>query len=281
MWNEISRAAAQPSAWIWAKSNEARGWHPLAAHMVDTVHVAQRLWDGWLAPATRHWLAQLLGNEGATRSYFTWFAGCHDLGKASPAFQIQVSWLADQLHDVGMPLASALPERARAPHTKVSAATIGPLLCTRFGWDLRRALVPAAIVGGHHGWLPEAGLSRALAQRPELYGWSENSDDPWMATRACPFELVVALSEARGVIARGGVADLGRARELTLSGYVILADWLASNEHLFPYDIDPLDLRCPRECLPASPGNACAQTLILQPGASLLHEPPADLRTPW
>lgn len=207
--------------------------------MVDAAHVAHRLWEAWLAPATRRWLAEPLGDDDAARAYFSWLAGCHDLGKASPAFQIQVPSLAEQLRDAGMPLPSALPERAQAPHAKVSAATIGPLLSTRFGWDRRPAQGPAAILGGHHGWFPQEGLAREPARRPALYGWSEDPEAPWMVARTRLFDLVVAVSKASDVLAQAGSVDLGRARELALAGYVVLADWLASNEHLFPYASAP------------------------------------------
>lgn len=235
----IEWATTGPLSYLWAKTGGADQWHPLGAHMVDAANVAQQLWDSWLAPATRRWLAVPLGGDSAARAYFSWLAGSHDLGKASPAFQVQVPSLAARLRDAGMPLPSVLPERERAPHAKVSAVAIGHLLSTRFGWNRKQVQGPAAILGGHHGWFPQEGLAREAARRPALYGWSEDPEDPWMAARATLFDLVVALSGAHDVLAQGGETNLGRARELALAGYVILADWLASNEELFPYSSAP------------------------------------------
>lgn len=217
----------------------ARQWHSLAAHLVDAAHVAHQLWNHWLTPATRRWLAEPVGDEGLGAAFFAWLAGCHDLGKASPAFQIQVRWLADQLRKAGLPLPFGLPMRGKAPHSKVSAVAIGPLLAGRFGWGPDAIAAPTAILGGHHGWFPQAGLMQAPRERPELYGWSRDPAAPWMAARSELFDLVVTVAGAKEALAVAGGVEFGRARELTFAGFVVLADWLASNEQLFPYTSAP------------------------------------------
>jgi len=226
---------------LWAKTGPEDRWHSLAAHMVDAAHIAGQLWDSWLAPATRTWLAEPLGAGNSGRSFFAWLAGCHDLGKASPAFQIQVPRLADQVREAGLDIPTVLPQRTKAPHARVSAVALGPLLADRFGWDELHTLAPAAILGGHHGWFPEMGFARDGAGRPPLYGWSSDPGAPWMAARAALFDLIVAVTGAQDVLGVAGGVDLGRARELALAGYVILADWLASNIELFPYTSEPFD----------------------------------------
>jgi len=79
---------------LWGKTGPDRAWHPLAAHLLDTVSVAQELWLHWLSPATRDWLSEPFDDDlSAAGTFFAWLAGCHDIGKASPAFQIQVPWM--------------------------------------------------------------------------------------------------------------------------------------------------------------------------------------------
>lgn len=221
-------------ATLWAKTGPDGQWHSLAAHMMDAVQMARGLWDEWLAPATRCWLAAPFADDEAGRAFFAWLAGCHDLGKASPAFQVQVSHLAERVRAGGLPLPAVLPERSKAPHAKVSAVAIGPLLSERFGWDRRFTVGAAAILGGHHGWFPEEGFPSDGRRRPSLYGWSTDPSDPWMAARAALFDLVVSVTDAERVL-RSPNIELGRVRELALAGYVVLADWLASNADLFPY----------------------------------------------
>ncbi len=40
---------------LWAKTGAAdsQSWHPLLAHLLDSVHTAEALWDSWLAPQVR------------------------------------------------------------------------------------------------------------------------------------------------------------------------------------------------------------------------------------
>lgn len=230
---------SQPERWLWAKTQGDK-WHPLAAHLVDATLVAERLWWHWLSPATKRWLAEPFGDEDLAASLFALLAGCHDLGKASPAFQVQADWLIDQLQAVGLCHKRHLPLRRKAPHALVSAATIGSLL-EPYGWSKDGIEGVAAILGGHHGWFPPMGYESEPTRRPELYGYSRTHDDPWMAARQQLFDLVVATAGARDALYAAGEVSLGSARELTLAGYVILADWIASNEKLFPYTSKPYD----------------------------------------
>lgn len=226
-------------ACLWAKTGPTGEWHSLAAHMVDTAHVADQLWSDWLSPSTRRWLSEPVGNEDAGRALFTWLAGCHDLGKASPAFQIQAEPHAERVREAGLPIPGVLPTRSKAPHAKASAIAIVTLLAERFGWDESSALGPAAILGGHHGWFPERGFHREAVKRPTLYG-SKGPQTPWSVARSALFDFVVDLTGAARVLETDGI-ELGRVRELALAGYVILADWIASNTALFPYASAPFD----------------------------------------
>lgn len=234
-------AMDRPEWWLWAKTGAGQSWHPLAAHLVDTTLVARKLWSDWLAPATRHWLAKPFdGDETLAASLFALLAGCHDLGKASPAFQVQADWLVGQLKNVGFPLEQRLPQRSKAPHALVSAATIGPLL-KAYGWEKDSIEGVAAVLGGHHGWFPSLGYESEPVKRPKLYGYSTSYDDPWSKARERLFALVIEFSGAAAMLPAAGNVRLGSARELTLAGFVIVADWIASNESLFPYLSNPYD----------------------------------------
>jgi CRISPR-associated helicase Cas3 len=69
-------------------------------------------------------------------------------------------------------------------------------------------------------------------KRPKLYGRDESC---WDLARRELVALVACVSGAAPHIEHWQDIELGRARELTLAGLVVLADWLASNERLFPY----------------------------------------------
>ena len=95
-------AVSTAAAALWGKTGPDHAWHPLAAHLVDTVSVAQELWLRWVSPATCSWLSESFNHDPeAAGSFFAWLAGCHDIGKASPAFQIQVPWMHEYLQAAG------------------------------------------------------------------------------------------------------------------------------------------------------------------------------------
>jgi CRISPR-associated endonuclease/helicase Cas3 len=201
--------------------------------MVDTVSVAQELWVRWLSSATCNWLSESFDHDlAAAGSFFAWLAGCHDIGKASPAFQSQVPGMHESLHAAGLDVPEQLAQRSDAPHALVTAATIVPMLEREASWSRVAAMPVATILGGHHGWFPQAGFTKEPAKHPKLYG---HDSSPWGLARRELMELVARVSGAAPHLNEWRSLDLGRARELTLAGLVVLADWLASNEELFPY----------------------------------------------
>src|SRR5450756_1089699 len=70
---------------LWAKTGGAgsSAWHPLLGHLLDALHTAAALWDGWLSVHVRTEIAAALPDGAADgRRLFAWLAGQHDLGKA-------------------------------------------------------------------------------------------------------------------------------------------------------------------------------------------------------
>ena len=108
-------ALSTATAALWGKTGPNHAWHPLAAHLVDTVSMAQELWVRWISPATCSWLSEPFELDlAATGSFFAWLAGCHDIGKASPAFQIQVPWMHESLQAAGFEFPQQLVHRSAA-----------------------------------------------------------------------------------------------------------------------------------------------------------------------
>ena len=224
------------TAQLWAKTGSGESWHPLGAHLVDTTFTAQRLWSDWLSPRCRVWLSEPFGHDQERAgAYFAWLAGCHDLGKATPAFQIQVPTLAQVLRESGFKLPAVLAKRSEAPHALASAALIGPLLSEEYGWPPATTKSVASILGGHHGWFPSYGFDAQPRRRPELYGFFLNQDDSWITARRELLDLVAHMSGVNDWLSEIAGCRQDRSRELALSGYVVLADWISSNETLFPY----------------------------------------------
>lgn len=219
---------------LWAKAKKAESsWHSLTSHMIDTLFVTQQLWTQWLTEATKQWLEEPF-IDGPVEAYcfFSWIAALHDIGKASPAFQTQVK-IPNQLElaeKENLIVSDNLIGKKKAPHSLVSGVVLNKTLKEK-GFSKHTAQQLAAILGGHHGIFPNSGHLKDYERFPLLYG-----DANWEKARSQAFDLITCLSKADSYLFRWRELDLGRARELTTTGLIILADWIASNEKLFPYE---------------------------------------------
>lgn len=97
-------------------STELEEWNPLWRHLRDSAAVAGRLWESWLPTSVRHQIADVAGGDTTGRTLLAYIAGVHDIGKATPAFAVQVPPLADEMRKSGLAMPVDVPERSRCPH---------------------------------------------------------------------------------------------------------------------------------------------------------------------
>lgn len=224
---------------VWAKSRTdaethqtVTGWLPLCQHLEDSAAVAGRLWDEWVSDAVKRIIAAPFASDGIARRLYVWLAGVHDVGKASPAFSVQVPALADEMNLHGFHIDGALhgtEERRRARHEIVGCAALTDRLRNEHGFAPYRALQYASIVAAHHGMPPNDdqlsfGRDRRLAGR-----------GIWETVRAEFLDNAENLHLRPGDLEAFGDADLSEPVEMLLSALVIMADWIASDDRLFPY----------------------------------------------
>ncbi|MFY1670224.1 CRISPR-associated helicase Cas3' [Plantactinospora sp. WMMB334] len=225
---------------VWGKTDRRGtspvGWLPLWRHLADAADVAGELWDHWLGRAVRHRIAdELPGGDADGRTLAVWVAGVHDIGKATPAFACQAYALARRMADRGLGYQPDLirADRRYAPHATAGHLVLADWLQERDWLDPHPVSV---IVGGHHGVPPtDQGLSNVRV-RPHLLGdtaWRQVQQEllTWMAERSGAGERLVEWS---------GV-PLSQPVQALLTGLVIVADWIASNEEFFPYVLDRTD----------------------------------------
>ena len=79
---------------FWAKKQDKAGrfeWLSLAQHLEDTRQIARLLWMHWLSEGQRrHIISSLsLPDENAAAGLVEFLGAVHDIGKATPAFQIK------------------------------------------------------------------------------------------------------------------------------------------------------------------------------------------------
>lgn len=220
----------------WAKFDAQSGdMLSLQQHLKDAFEVARYLWDEWLSESLKRVLAREFGSEKAARSWVTFYAGIHDVGKASYPFQAKVSELFDRSAAYGLDAVTApsSEQLRQAPHGSVGANSFFYWLLDNFGFDADAAVTFVSPLGGHHGKFPSQSQLGSCEQFASVY---ENEE--WEALRCEFFDFMretAGLSEDdfEGL----GVSGLPAPVQMLLTGIVVMADWIASNVNLFPLSI--------------------------------------------
>jgi CRISPR-associated endonuclease/helicase Cas3 len=219
---------------LWGKADRKTGQiHPLVCHMLDVAQVTLALWRDALTTSVRDQFANTLSldQEAAGRIIAFW-AGLHDLGKASPCFQRKYAPAQAELCKAGLPF-PRLFSRESCPHGTISARVLESLLETETGVPRRIAKRIARAVGGHHGEWP-------ILNDLDTLRSSQLGDAPWQAVRCEIFKTFVALFEPPSVQQLGDTHQENTFLTL-LSGLVSTADWIGSIRKYFPYVDAPVD----------------------------------------
>jgi CRISPR-associated endonuclease/helicase Cas3 len=235
---------------FWAKKSSRSGvyrWLPLLQHLTDTMGISGLLWEHWLSEGQRDLIIRSMkSNDEETAKRLVQFLGAiHDLGKATPAFQIRQNryvdspdldnQLIEKLEKFGFidirKLSLINPEQS--PHSIATEA-----LLQSYGVNIG----VCSIVGGHHGKPTEHKhrIDIQLTSFDQNFFQSENQDDPihvkWKNSQR---EIYMWALKMCGYRNSDDLPTLDRASQIILNGLLIMADWIASNENYFP--LFPID----------------------------------------
>lgn len=221
-----------------AKANrEEQGlWLPLWMHLRDTAYVMEYLVDTWLPEATKRAIIPD-GEEENLGKLAILLGALHDLGKSTPAFSSMIlqhmdETVADRLEQYGLPVSSyhTFPNRSRSPH-----ALMGETVLLKHDFPLSFA----TMIGAHHG------KPHSLENRH----WVDNQISPFSTTAVNYYdsteqgtgetwkELREKFINQAFTMAEISIADipvLSMPGQVLLTGLLIMADWIASNETYFP-----------------------------------------------
>jgi CRISPR-associated endonuclease/helicase Cas3 len=216
---------------LWAKlphgEHNGREFHPLICHMLDVAVVVREIWRSLLPDAARRRIAESLQlTPGGTETWITYLAALHDLGKASPAFQLrkEASHLFKIYEGLGKP---PNIEAKDCPHGRVTAGELPGILEEEFGLERQTADRLSVIIGGHHGTFP---TSHELLNRYPDVGVGVTAK--WKQLRR---ELALMLGELFGVSKEVIPRGCDHASAMFVAGLVSVADWIGSNSDFFPY----------------------------------------------
>ncbi len=227
-----------------AKCDSSEGkWLPLWVHCLDTCQVMRYLLSHWLTDHTLNAAASSISQE-QLKNTLLFLSVFHDYGKASMTFQARITDEAEELRQLlnhaGLCTPSAddpeLRNGKEMPH-----GTAGEILLLIKGCPSSIA----AIVGAHHGkpWekgpdaaedieelLEENDLYRNFDYGLRLWGGKARRKE-WIRAQNDFFDW--ALDEIN-LSSVQEVPSVNDSEAVVLSGLVIMADWLASNEEYFP-----------------------------------------------
>ena len=206
---------------FWAKKKgEPEVRYPLLCHMIDTASVTQEMWNTSLHSGFRSFLSKQLNlNEEEAGLYLSFWAGLHDLGKASPGFQSKSEAVREELRKRGFSLSDGDPPG----HGLVTTRLLNDYLKDSMPASLARQV--AVSLGGHHGEFPRSAEINSVITGSGI--WASAQREIYdQYTKLVPKRTTGLLS-----------VEPNPSFFMCLAGITSVADWIASNESLFPYNI--------------------------------------------
>ena len=234
---------------FWAKKQDVRGqfeWLPLTQHLKDVGDVAGLLWEHWLCEGQKQLIRDLFAEEGEEKGkgLVQFLGAIHDIGKATPAFQIKQGYFntpdldarliekleADGYHDISNLLLASI---SSSPHALASQHLLSSY---GVGEDI------ASIIGAHHGKpVDDNRIVTEQASYASNYFQHEDPSHPvgkqWREAQEMIFHKAL---QSGGFNQVEDLPEIPQPAQVILAGLVIMADWIASNERFFP--LLPIDI---------------------------------------
>ena len=235
--NTLLPNLSQRACRLWGKTSRDNQdiWVPLYVHLGDTAAIAEIMWERWVPNSSKNIIIrsiretnQSISVEAASQQAKQLFLACavaHDLGKATPVFQIKAQYLNPgvftAVRESGLGFGS-INEPTKIPHSLASQ-----IIVERHGWSKSLSVV----LGGHHGKPPSM---RAIL---EFSSYNENSgfDNPdWIQAQNELYEFTMKLIglQTDDLLHK---TNINPQAQVILTGLIIMADWLASDESRFSY----------------------------------------------
>jgi CRISPR-associated endonuclease/helicase Cas3 len=221
---------------LWAKKSRDGKllWLPLVSHLADSAAVSQKLWNHWLSDGVKKAIADGITGNGSTERLLTFLAAAHDIGKATPVFQVRKSVRKDlderieeRIHAAGLPMEplSVFSHADKTPHALATQILLEQAGCSKN---------IAVILGAHHGKPPDnyTLVHCGIGAYEENYYLGKKGKDEWATVQR---ELIDFALELAGFSAIEDVPNPNQVSQVLLSGLLIMADWIASNEEYFSY----------------------------------------------
>lgn len=236
---------------LWAKKNRDKNgkpmWLPLDVHLNDTMEVCGLLYEHWLSPGVKDFLKKSLESDVEDKTTLLknlckFLGAVHDIGKATPIFQTKKSKSGDReldevinnkLKQAGFTdLDAYISNKKEEIYHNVS----GQHILTDFGVNF----CVADIVGAHHGRpVSKKESDRAASYTSSLYQTDDEQSEIAKAWKEMQRSLFTNALKVCNFSQAEDLPLISQPGQVILSGLLIMADWIASNEKYFPLiDLD-------------------------------------------
>ena len=230
---------------LWAKKNRDKNnipqWLPLKTHLNDTREVMGFLWEHYLSRGVKDLIMKsmktnIYDKESLAKNLCMFLGAVHDIGKASPYFQLKESFKRDkELDDIILEkLKSAgfkeLDNFFTADNIDVSHQSIGQFILLKRGVNI----IVADIVGAHHGRPVETSEIHDRIHENHFYQNSDSSSDVHKTWLSLHDEIFTWALNSCGFSSVKEIPMLSQNVQVILSALLIMADWITSNENYFP-----------------------------------------------
>lgn len=237
---------------LWAKKNDNDGrfsWTPLLVHLQDTMYAADFLWNHWLTEGQRTGIASQMtdGDEETAEHLVKFLGGIHDIGKATPAFQTQKGYSSSEdldealLEKLELAGFQGIRDFNRTLGKSTHHALAGAVILKRMGAEDDIT----SMISGHHG-RPVDTIEDYFIQETHPANYYQTEDERssvyslWKNVQEYICNWALNESELYQI---SNVPALSEPAQVLLTGLIIMADWVASNEQYFPLvDINKDDI---------------------------------------
>lgn len=230
---------------LWAKKNRVDNqpmWLPLMVHLDDTSKICGLLYDRWLSQGVKDLLMDSVVSDVDDKDELLLnlcrFLGfVHDLGKATAIFQVKKSFNGDYELDslIIEKLINAgfkdIDKSALAKRENIGHNISGQYLLTKFGVNF----CVTNIIGSHHG----KPISKNESEICDSFTSSLFQEDNINSERAIYWQNLQK-NIFNKALSKCGFSDpkdlplISQPGQVILSGLLIMADWISSNETYFP-----------------------------------------------
>ncbi|MBI5295635.1 MAG: CRISPR-associated helicase Cas3' [Chloroflexi bacterium] len=221
----------KPFSTLWAKTDrkDQNKVHRLVYHLIDVGQVALAMWNKALdSESQRQFCRWLDCDEGTAGRTLAFLISLHDVGKASPDFQIKVASVAQEVARAGFTFPRMRPPNSVA-HGVISAGALRELLQSELNVSKPTARVLAQAVGGHHGaWIRPVDWQAAHTDNTGSAEWDT-------ARTGLTQAMLNIFNPRAGFDLPEDDKELNTFLTL-FSGFTSVADWIGSMTEYFPYE---------------------------------------------